>query len=145
MPDYAMSPSELLNYEQRKSALRSEFAQGKARNLFERSQLDQTYGTSKRDTGLKFKAMRERLPGSTISRGVFNSGINTRALQDFAQSRTNANGDLAQQYQQGVGTLALGNTEIEQRLQMGLQQVDAERLARQAELAAQLRALNAGG
>jgi hypothetical protein len=141
---YTMSPGELAQYQGRKNAARSDFRMGQAQNQYGRGLLDQQYGIQQRDLRKQFADMRVKQPGSMIQRGVFRSGLQTRGLQDLAKSRVNAFSDAAMGYQGQAGQFALQNSALEGTLQNSLQQIESERLARQAELAAQIRAVMAG-
>lgn len=138
MAEY-LSPWEIAAYQSRSDQAGTNYQNFLAQDAYRRAQLG-VYDQRNRDRlGQQFDQARGRLPGSFARRGLLSSGIYKRALTDYATSRTQAFGDLDLNY-----TSQLGGFDVEKQGQTGtynttLAGIEAEKAARRAQLATQLR------
>ena len=82
------------------------FSQAIAGIDLQRTQAAQKYGSDKGKLTREFDDMRMRLPGGFAKRGMLNSGLYGRGLQDYGKARTQGFGDLDQALNQQFAQLA---------------------------------------
>lgn len=136
-----MRPEDVNLFNTRKSNLRAEYGRQSARNVFDQGQARLDFGLAQRNLTNDWDAFRNKLPGQFAGRGLMNSGVYTNALQEYAQNRQLGFEGLGRQFDKQMGGYAQQALDLESRLQQGLNMVEAERQARRAELAAQLRSI----
>ena len=139
MPEY-MSPWEIAAYANREDQLRTNYQNSLATSAYGRAraglQHSMAYDSMTRD----FNRQRERVPMSFVGRGVLHSGMYKRALSDYADSRLRGLTNLDLGYQDQMGGFDLQDLNSANTYNnTGLTNISAERAARRAQLAAQLR------
>lgn len=77
----------------------------KATFAFQRGNIQQNEGLDTNSLTRRFDQMRRRLPGGYARRGLLNSGIYGRGLQEYGLDRQSAFTNLAAKYQQMLGQI----------------------------------------
>lgn len=134
-----LNPLDLVQYDTRGNQLRNQYGQGQAQNTYKRSQLDISHQRAVDQLGQQFYDFRQKIPGSFIGRGLLNSGLYSHALSEYSRKKLQGQNDLNLDYSGQVGGLDLEKLGLEQNLSGGLAGLEAEKQARRAQLAAQLR------
>lgn len=91
--------------------------------------------------GTQWDNYQRTLPNQFARRNILRSGLMSRAIDDYARNRQNADFDLQRSYDRQMGGYAEGQGDIEMMLNMNRQQVERERNARQQTLASQIQAV----
>jgi hypothetical protein len=136
-----LTPQDIALYNQRKSNIRADYQIGSAKNAFERGQAGLDFLLGQRGLTYQWDQNRSRLPGGFTGRGMLNSGAYQGALQDYGTQRGFAFEGLQRQYDQTLGRLNMERQGMATQKRQGIQTVDAERNARRAQLASQLRGI----
>lgn len=138
--DY-LNPSDIANFDAQSNALRTTYGRSLAHNTYDKGQADLDYGLGKSALTQKWDAYRQQLPGAYTHRGLGNSGIYQRGLNDYAQQREMGFQGLQRQYDSRLGQLNLDLGDYEATMNSGLNSIEAQRQARRSELASQLRGM----
>lgn len=133
-----LGPEEINAYQTRINQADTAYNRGLAKLAYQRSIGAQDYGTNqarfqrKWDTGLK------NLPSAFIRRGVGRSGIFRQGLDDYAYARQQDQYDMDLLNSRRADAFTQQKDDMDLVRQFALQQIEAERAARQAALAAQI-------
>jgi hypothetical protein len=134
-----ISPGEVMNYNNRSNAARQNLLNSKATSQYQKALQSIQYGQSRRNFERQANRTRNSIPTPFISRGLFNSGLYRNALSQYAQERAAGLGDMQTQFQLGQQGFTFADRQAEDAFAMQMAQIEAERYARQAQLAAMLR------
>lgn len=140
MAEY-MTPWEIAAYQNRTDQAGTAYQNSLAQDTFSRSMADVYFQRNSDRLGQQFDKSRSQLPGSFARRGLLNSGIYQQALTDYANSRQQAFGDLNFDYSNQKGQLDVNKQGFTNTYNTSLTGVEAEKAARRAELATQLRGI----
>lgn len=136
-----LDPYETNRYNVGAANLRTQYARNKSKNVYQRGQADLDYNLARRDLTRQWDQAREAIPGQFMQRGVSNSGIAKRGYQDYAQNRLSGFQNLQRGYQRQVGDIYQSDLDLETGLNTGISQIEADKAARRAQLASQLKAV----
>lgn len=136
-----LSVAELAQYGARRNAANLQYNQGLSKLAANRGALTQRYASSERDLATQFGRQREQVPYAALARGVLTSGIYGGQLQDVAQQRVKALGQLLQQRTAGLNDISLQQANLQQTRAQLLADITAQEAARRQQLAAQIRSV----
>jgi hypothetical protein len=134
-----ISPGEVMNFNSRSSAARQNLLSSKAAGEYQRQLQRIQFGDRVGDFERQANRGRMQLPTSFISRGVCNSGLYKNALSQYAVDRSSALKGLHTNFQLGQQDSIFNDRSSEDAFAAQMAQINAERYARQAQLAAMLR------
>lgn len=132
---------EVNRYNTAASNLRTQYARNKAKNVYGRGQAQLDYNLGRRDLTNQWNKYRTQIPGQLQNRGVANSGIAQQAYRDYATQRLQGFQNLDRGYQRQMGDFFQSDLDLETNLNTGLSQIEADKAARRAQLAAELKAV----
>jgi hypothetical protein len=137
----AMSPEEIASFQARRQGVRQRYAAQGARRMFDQGQAQMQFdrGMSRLNTG--WDRRRESLPNDFLRRGMMNSGVYQRGLQNYAGDRQNDVADQITAFQQRQAEFGFQQAGQEMDLQSQLDDIDMAERVRRAELASQLRGI----
>lgn len=136
-----IDPAEMAAWDGRRRRATNQYQVGQAQGQFNRSLGKQNQGIETRNLTQQYGQMRENLPGSYARRGMLNSGIYGRGLQQYGTQRTTAFGDLASKYQQQFGQLDLTDQANTVNYNDQLGDINDQERVRRAQLASALRGI----
>lgn len=136
-----LSPEEQYAYQTRMNQANTAAARGLSKLGYQRGITAQDYGLNKARMTRQWDNYQRSLPGAYARRNTLRSGIYNRGFGDYAYDRGEAFKTLDLQNLRAEGTYKQQEDDINMIQQMALQQIEAERLARQAALAAQIQAV----
>lgn len=136
-----LSPEEINAYQTRINQADMGAQRGLTKLGNRRSEATQDFNTNWGRLGRQWDNYQRSLASPYARRNVLRSGIMKRAADDYGLDRANAYGDLQRNYDRTMGGYAESQGDIEMILNMTRQQVEAERAARQAQLASQIQAV----
>lgn len=128
-----------MNYNNRSAAAGSNLLNTKASNAYHRALENLRYGNSVGDYERQANRARNSIPTGFISRGLFNSGLYRNALSQYAVDRSAGLRDMQLNHQAGQQNYVFADRQAEDSYAMQMAQIEAEKYARQAQLAAMLR------
>jgi|LakMenEpi03Aug12_release.lakeMendotaPanAssembly.Ray.scaffolds.fasta_scaffold03005_35 hypothetical protein len=134
-----LDPAEIAAYDLRQRQIGTAAQRGLYKLTNRKSEATQDFGLAQDRANKNWAESYRRFPGTFARRNVLRSGIYQGARQQSNLDFQNALGDLQRQYERNMGSYNEQGGDIEMQRQMGLESVAAERNARQAQLAAQLR------
>lgn len=134
-----LDPAEIAAYDLRQRQIGTAAQRGLYKLTNRKSEATQDFGLAEDRANKNWAESYRRFPGTFARRNVLRSGIYQGARQQSNLDFQNALGDLQRQYERNMGSYNEQGGDIEMQRQMGLESVAAERNARQAQLAAQLR------
>lgn len=114
---------------QQRQAVGEQYQTSLAANDYARSGTQQDYIARFRDLADMFNKQREQLPYGANARGLLGSGIYRQGLQDYAQHRTRAYGDMNAAQTQQLGGFDLVRKQIESQRAQALASIEAQRQA----------------
>lgn len=135
----SISPGEIVNYNSRQNSASENLLNSKATNQYQRALQDIQYGNSVGDYERQANRARMSLPTQWIKRGMFNSGLYKNALSQYAVDRAAGLRNMQNAYQIQQAGYTFNDRQAEDSYASQMAQIEAERYARQAELAAMLR------
>lgn len=130
---------EIAGWNNRRNAARERYSQALANNQFQQAELGRNYQTNQANQQRAQGNARSTFGDSYAGRGLMNSGIYGRGLRNFYMDMAEQQRALTDQYQSALGGLNLGALNQEGTLASELGAIDAEQMARTADLAAQIR------
>lgn len=133
-----VSPVEVQNWNNQKSASRQNMLAGQAQNMYQRQLAEMDYSRNLGDFNRQADKTRMQIPGKFAQQGTLNSGLYLKALQDYAQARLGGLSGLQGQYQQQAGGGILQHRGYQDSYDTDLMRILAEQYARQAQAATQL-------
>ena len=136
-----LDPFTLVQYGNQAQQLRRQYGQGLARNDYSKAQLGIRHQMAQDDLGQQFFDYRQQLPGGFAGRGLLNSGLYKHALEQYSSRKLQGQNKLQFEYSSQLGDLGLNRLGLEETYSGGLSDLEAEKQARRAQLAAQLREL----
>lgn len=139
VPPPQMSPEEIHAFGQQKSSIRDQYANQLAQLNFRRGQTAAEQGYQEGDLGRQFDKFREKLPYAAVRRGVADSGIYKRGLQDYGQDRMRQMGELVRRHQGVLGGFDLQRQGLEKTQASQLADLESRRQVRRSALAQQIR------
>lgn len=139
VPD--LTPSENQNFTQQQTNLDQGYGQQSAQNAYARAGQQANHAASTDQLTQQFDQQRSALPGRYAHRGLLNSGVYDTGLQNYATSRTNAFNNSNRSYAQALGQGDLNDQQATQQYNSATGNLAAQKTARRADLASQLRAV----
>lgn len=139
VPD--LTPSETQNFNQQQTDLSQGYEQQSAQNTYARANLQANQQRATTQLGQQYDQQRSTLPGAYAHRGLLNSGIYSTGLDNYAKARTNAFDNSNQSYAQALGQNDLSQQQATQSYGSATGSLAAQKTARRADLASQLRAV----
>lgn len=136
-----LTPEEINAYQTRANQYDVAAQRGLAKTAYARQIGGIDYGRGQTRLTRNWDKAFKSLPSPYARRNVLRSGIYKQGLGDYGFNRQQAFDDYALQYQRQNEGLSQQEQDIELVRNMGRQQIEAERAARQAALAAQLRGI----
>ena len=136
-----LDPTEVSAYDNRRRRARDTYQIGLAGIENQRSNMLQNEGLETKNLAHKYTNMRNRLPGGYINRGVMDSGIYKRGLENYAYNRQAEQSSLAARYQQMLADQALQGQAAGVNYSNTIGAVDDEEAVRRASIAAALKGL----
>lgn len=138
-----LGPAEIAAYQLRAQQAETAANRALANLTTQKSYATQDFGLTQDQANRNWAQTYHQLPGAFARRNVMRSGIFQAARQNSAQTFQDALANLQRQYERTMGGYNTQAGDIESIRNMTLQQIEAERLARQEQLAAQLRDVTA--
>lgn len=138
MAEY-LSPWEIAAYQTRVDQAKTGYDNELAQDAYRRSILGITTQRNRDQLGQRFDQARNNIPGGFARRGLFSSGLYKQALEDYGRSRLTAFDDLEFNYTTQLGQFDVDKQGTTNTYNTSLTGVEAEKAARRAQLAAQLR------
>lgn len=135
----SISPQEVMSYNSRSSAASQNLLNSKASNAYQRALSGVQYAQNVGDFERGANRARVSLPTDFLRNGTFNSGLYKNALSKYAVDRFSGLNNLQNNYQLGQQNSVFQDRAAEDSYAMQMSQIEAERYARQAQLAAMLR------
>lgn len=114
---------------QQRQSVGEQYQTALAGNDYNRSGVQQDYVRQFRDMADSYNKQREQMPYGANARGLLGSGIYRQGLQDYAQQRTRAYGDLNTAQTQQLGGFDLVRKQIESQRAQALASIEAQRQA----------------
>lgn len=136
-----IDPFQLVQYNNAGNSLRTQYGNSSARNTYGQAMLGIQHQRAQDKLGQQFFDYRQQLPGGFAGRGLLQSGLYKHALEQYSQRKLQGQQDLNLDYQSQLGGLQVDQLGTENTLNSGLSSIEAEKQARRAQLAAQLREL----
>ncbi len=140
MAEY-LSPWEIAAYQTRQDQASTAYQNSLASNTYQRSMLGIANQRNRDRMGQQWTQYRNQLPGGYARRGLLNSGIYKQALTDYANNRQRSFDDLDFSYTTQLGQYDLDKQNFTNTYNAGLTGIEAERAARRAQLASELRGI----
>ena len=107
-----LNPEDINYFSTQRRRVKTTYDLGAAQNQYQRNLSNTQYAQSVGDLTNRYDQMRQRLPGSYAKRGLFNSGIYQRGLQDFQQNKLRDFGNLAQMQQQRLAGFTMTDEQL---------------------------------
>ena len=136
-----LTPEEINAYQTRIQQADTAYGRGRSNIDYLRSIAGQDYGLGKTKMTRSWDQSFRGLPSSYARRGVMRSGIYNRGFRDYTTQREQAFSDLGLANQRQMDQYQRQQDDLELIRNMTVQQIEAERAARNASLAATLRGL----
>lgn len=140
MAEY-LSPWEIAAYQTRQDQASTAYQNALAQNTYQRSMLGIANQRNRDRLGQQWEGYRNHLPGSFAGRGLLNSGIYKQALTDYANNRQRSFDDLDFSYTTQLGQFDLDKTGVTNTYNTSIAGIEAERAARRAQLASEIRGI----
>jgi hypothetical protein len=143
MSDYSyptLDPQSVQAYESAKTRARQKRDQDLATNAYARFVSQQRYGRTRNDLSKAYTQERDTTPDSFAARGTLNSGLYQQALQDYASRRSQDFSRLGEDQAQQLGEFDRQATGISTGYEDALAEIEAQRQAQIAAIAAALSA-----
>jgi hypothetical protein len=134
-----LQPAEIAAYDLRERQAGQAAQRGLMKLTNRKSEATSDFGLAQDRANRNWAESYRRFPGMFARRNVLRSGIYQGARQQSNLDFQNALADLQRQYNRTMGGYGEQATDIEMQRNMVLEAIAAERNARQAQLAAQLR------
>lgn len=136
-----LSPEEINAYQSRIDNADTAYQRGLARLAYQRGTAQQDYGIAQTRATRQWDKAFGSLSSPYARRGVLRSGIFNRGFQDYGLNRQQSFADLDLANQRRQDGFNQSEDDLNLVHNMALTQVERERVARQAALAAQLRSI----
>lgn len=136
-----LSPEEQYAYQTRINQANTAAARGLSKLASQREVTSQDYGLNKAKMLRQWDNYQRSLPSAYARRNVLRSGIYNRGFDNYAYDRGEGFKSLDLQNLRAQSAYKQQEDDINMIQQMALQQIEAERAARQAALAAQIQAV----
>lgn len=136
--------SEDAAYQTRRNKLNYDYNASSAANQYGRFVGQQRFDRSRQDLMHQFAQQRQGFDNQYLKRGLFNSGIRNQGLVDYNMNRLNQTNALEQDRAATLGQFDIQANNGANAYQQSLVDIERERQARIADLAAQLSSLNGG-
>lgn len=133
-----LSPEEINLYQTRANQADTAYGRGLAQLAYQRSIASMDHGTNMERLGRRFDDSFRTLPSSFARRGMLRSGAFQRALGDYAYNRQQAEYDQNLLNSRNMDRFQQSQDNLDLVRQFTLQQMEAEKAARQAALASSI-------
>ena len=134
-----LGPEEINAYQTRANQVDTSFQRGMGRLAYQRGRAAQDFGTGNTRLTTSWNKAQKSLPSQYARKNILRSGIYDQGYKDYALNRTNAFADYGMEYSRQNDAFKQQQDDLEMGRTMSLTQIENERLARQAALAADLR------
>jgi hypothetical protein len=135
-----LNPEELNYYRTRRRQVTDTYNLGQAQNVYQQGALGRAQERGVGNLAYQYGQMREKLPWGFGRRGLLNSGIYQRGLQQLAEGAyIRPLNEMTAQYQDQLGALQLAQQQLGQVHAGAISDVDEAERARIAAVAASLR------
>lgn len=134
-----LSPEEISAYGLRQSAAADAYQRGLLKLATARDWASQDYNLNKADQTYQWGNAFRRLPGSFARRGVLRSGIANSGYDEFDWQRQRARRDLNRGFERQMAGFDMQQGDLGFVYDASQRQIESERMARQAALAAAIR------
>lgn len=135
----SISPQEVMSYNSRSNAATQNLLNSKATVGYQKALQGLQYGQDIGDFNRQADRSRNNLPRSFQARGLFNGGAYKQALSQYAVDRSAGLRNMGNQFQMNQLNSTFQDRAAEDSYANQMAQIEAERYARQAQLAAMLR------
>jgi hypothetical protein len=130
-----MNPEDFNYFRTQKWRINDSYNLGNDQNNYQRSVANNQYGRSKDDLKRQFTQMRDGLSSGFGKRGLMNSGIWQNRLSKFAEGRTAAYGNLAQQFEDQNRGFAMAESQLRKVQTNSQSDLASQEAARRAAIA----------
>jgi hypothetical protein len=134
-----LGPEEINAYQTRANQVDTSFQRGLGRLAYQRGRAAQDFGIGNTRLTRSWDKAQKGLASPYARRNVLRSGIYNQGYKDYALNRTNAFSDYGMEYSRQQDAFKQQQDDLEGNRTMALTQIENERSARQAALAADLR------
>lgn len=126
-----------LAFQNQRQAVEDNYLSQRAQQQFQQGTAQSDFARRLRDLQYQAQRQRERMPFQMSRRGMYgNSGVWQRTLGDFLQMQGRQLGDVQDQQARTMGGFDVQNQTLDRQRLMGLAEVEAQRQALIAQLAA---------
>lgn len=137
----AMTPEEIAAFQNQRAGIRNRYGRTLSRNAYARGSNEQTFQRQMQQFNTAWDRSREKVPSQFAARGMLESGLYQRGLQDYAVSRQQNLADQIAAFQQRQADIEFADADAGFDMNDALSSIDMQEAARRAALAAQLRAM----
>lgn len=126
-----------LAFQNQRQGIEDNYMSQLAQQQYQRGTMQSDFSRRLRDFEYQGQRQRERMPFQMQRRGMYgNSGVWRRTLGDFLQMQARQMGDMQEMQARQVGQFDLGQQSLERQRAMQLAEVEAQRQALIAQMAA---------
>ena len=134
-----LGPEEINAYQTRANQADTGFQRGMARLVYQRGRAAEDFGRGNTRLVRSWDKFQTGLPSQYARKNILRSGIYNKAYEDYALNRTNAFSDYGLDYSRQQDAFKQQQDDLEMNRTMSLTDIENQRSARQAALAADLR------
>jgi len=135
------NPVEIANWQAGRNNARSQYTQQLAAGNFGRTQANLANDIAMRQQQFNQGQQRRTIDDPYLARGVFRSGIRNQGLSDFYTQNANEQANRQQQYLAQMGGYYLQDQNALDTMNTSLANLEAQELARRAQLAAEIKGI----
>lgn len=136
-----LSPQQLYQFQGDRNTYGTNLARGKAGNVYAQQLANLQFGRNANNFNVDWNRQRVNLPTSYLQRGLGHSGIYNTGLQNYAEDRSRAYGDMILKHQLEQAGLLFNDRELEDEYAQQMANNYARQFASQADIASQLRSI----